>query len=96
VNETTLRLPAALRKRIAPLARRSGKTPQAWVVDALTREAELSRLREEFIDQAEAAAADIDAGGPVYAMEDVHAYLRANRATQRARRPSPLKAKRSR
>ncbi len=88
---TSLKLPPELKKRIAPLAQRSGKTPHAWMVDALQRETELAEQREAFIGDAETAAADVEAGGPVYAMEDVHAYLRAKLAGARARRPQPLK-----
>ena len=94
MNATTLKLPPELKKRIAPLARRSGKSPHAWMIDALMREAELSEVREQFIDEAEEAAADIDSGGFVYAMEDVHAYIRAKRHGRGARRPGSVDVKR--
>jgi predicted transcriptional regulator len=93
---TTLKLPPELKKRIAPLARLSGKTPHAWMVDTLRLGAELSEQRESFIDDAEAAAADIDAGGPVFAMEDVHAFIREKAAGRRVPPPAPVVAKRRR
>lgn len=88
---TTLKLPFELKKRIAPLARKSGKTAHAWMLDALEREAGLSELRENFIQDAMASAKQIDEAGPLYAAEDVHAYLAARIAGKAARRPSPVK-----
>lgn len=64
------------------------------MVDAIRREAELSEQREAFIKDAEKAAAEVDAGGPVYSMKDVHAYLRAKASGKSARRPRPVKVTR--
>jgi predicted transcriptional regulator len=91
MSATTIKLPPRLKARIAPLARRSGRSPHAWMLDALAREAEREELREEFIDAAIESARAIDAGAPVYAMEEVHAWLRARVAGKRRRRPRPLK-----
>jgi hypothetical protein len=49
-----------------------------------------ARRREAFIAEAEASAASIDAGGPLYAANDVHAYILARAGGQTARRPKPL------
>lgn len=88
---TTIKLPAALKERIAPLAEAAGKTAHAWMVEALERQADLAEAREAFIADAEAAAADIDAGGPLYAAEDVAAYLLARAAGKRSpARPRPI------
>jgi predicted transcriptional regulator len=88
---TTLKLPAALKGRIAPLADAAGKTPHAWMVDALERQAALAEAREAFLADAQAAAAEIDAGGALYAAEDVAAYVLARGAGRRAPpRPRPL------
>ncbi|NJN40650.1 MAG: hypothetical protein HC807_07260, partial [Gammaproteobacteria bacterium] len=70
---TTLKLPEELKSRIAPLAEAMGKTPHAWMVDALAAQAALAEMREAFIADALASAAEIDAGGPLYAAEEVHA-----------------------
>jgi len=88
---TTLKLPEALKDRIAPLADAAGKTPHAWMVDALERQAALAEAREAFLADAEAAAAEIDAGGALYAAEDVAAYVLARGAGKRApARPRPI------
>ncbi len=89
---TTLKLPEALKDRIAPLAEADGKTAHAWMVDALERQAALAEAREAFLADAEAAAAEIDRGGALYAAEYVAAYVLARGAGKRApARPRPVK-----
>ena len=88
---TTIKLPDALKERIAPLADAAGKTPHAWMVEALERQADLAEAREAFIQDAEASAAEVDAGGALYAAEDVASYLFARAAGKRsAARPKAL------
>ena len=93
---TTLKLPEPLKARIAPLAEAAGKTPHAWMVDALEAQAALAEMREAFIAEAEASAADVDAGGPLYAAEEVHAYIAARATGKTARRPQPARRARRR
>ena len=84
---TTIKLPADLKQRIAPLAEAAGKTAHAWMVEALERQAALAEAREAFLRDAGASAADIDAGGALYAAEDVAAYLLSRAAGKAAARP---------
>jgi predicted transcriptional regulator len=88
---TTLKLSDDLKARIAPLAQAAGKTTHAWMVDALEAQAALAEMREAFIAQAEASAAEVDASGRLYAAEDVHAYIVARGRGNAARRPSAVK-----
>jgi predicted transcriptional regulator len=81
---TTLKLPLPLKERIVPLARAAGLTPHAWMVAALERQAALAEMRESFIADAEASAAEVDASGALCAAEDVHAYLPVARGAARA------------
>ena len=87
---TTLKLPDDLKARIAPLAKAAGKTSHAWMVEALQAQVALADLRSEFLDEARHSAADVDAGGPVFAMEEVAAYLRGRLSGNGARRPVPV------
>jgi predicted transcriptional regulator len=88
---TTIKLSDSLKERIAPLAAAAGKTQHAWMVDALERQADLAEAREAFIKDAEASAAEVDAGGALYAAEDVSSYLFARAAGQRnVARPKAL------
>jgi predicted transcriptional regulator len=93
---TSLKLPAPLKARIAPLAESAGKTPHAWMVDALAAQVALAEMREAFIAEAEAAAAATDAGGPLYAAEDVRAYILGRAAGKKVRRPKPMRRARGR
>ena len=95
-STTTLKLPEPLKARIAPLAEAAGKTPHAWMIDALEAQATLAEMREAFIAEAEASAAEVDAGGPLYAAEDVHAYILARATGKAARRPHPTQRARKR
>jgi predicted transcriptional regulator len=95
-TSTTLKLPAELKKRIAPLVERTGKSPHAWMVEALEREAALAEMREEFIQSGLDSAADVDAGGPLFASEDVHAWLLERTQGRRVARPRPVASKRRR
>ena len=95
-STTTLKLPEPLKARIAPLAEAAGKTPHAWMIDALETQAALAEMREAFIAEAEASAAAVDAGGPLYAAEDVHAYIMARAIGKAARRPRPMQRARKR
>ena len=79
-----------MKARIAPLAAAQGKSPHAWMVEALQAQVALAALREGFVTDALAAAHDIDAGGALFAREDVAAYLRGRATGGRPRRPSPL------
>ena len=93
---TTLKLPDPLKARIVPLAEAAGKTPHAWMIDALEAQAALAEMREAFISAAEGSAAEVDAGGPLYAAEDVHAYIVARASGKVARRPQPVRRTRKR
>lgn len=95
-STTTLKLPEPLKARIAPIAAAAGKTPHAWMVEALEAQAALAEMREAFIADAETSAAEVDAGGPVYAAEDVHAYIVARAAGKAASRPKPVRRAKSR
>lgn len=88
---TTLKLTDDLRARIAPLAEAAGKTPHAWMVDALEAQASLAEMREAFVADAMTSAAEVDGGGALYAAEDVHAYIAARGQGKAARRPKPIR-----
>jgi predicted transcriptional regulator len=95
-STTTLKLPHPLKARIAPLAEAAGKTAHAWMIDALEAQVALAEMREAFIAEAEASAAEVDAGGPLYAAEDVRAYVVTRAAGKSARRPLPMRRARRR
>ena len=87
---TTLKLPDSLKKRIAPLAESAGKTPHAWMVEAIETQATLAEKRTAFVADARAAEAEVERTGKVYAFDDVHRYMRALASGKKARRPKPV------
>lgn len=86
---TTLKLPEALKARIAPLAESATKTPHAWMIEALEAQAKLAEMRQSFIGDALVSAAEVDAGGALFAMQDVHEYIVSKAAGKPAKRPKP-------
>ncbi|HTM20751.1 MAG TPA: ribbon-helix-helix protein, CopG family [Kofleriaceae bacterium] len=86
---TTIKLPRELKTRIARLARKKGRTPHAFMVEALQRQIEREERMEEFVKEALDADRAIEAGGEVYAAEDVHAWLGRIAKGSPAARPKP-------
>lgn len=87
---TTLKLPEELKARIATAAQASGKAPHAFMIEALETQARLAEMRQSFMDDAIASAAEVDASGALYAMEDVQAYILARTSGKTAQRPKPV------
>ncbi len=87
-DTTTVKLPPRIKRRIAPLARAAGKSPHAWMVDALVDQVEQEELRQEFVAGALESRTAVSEGEPVYAADDVLAWLRARATGQKARRPA--------
>ena len=90
-SSTTLKLSDDLKKRIAPLAESAGKTPHAWMVDALETQATLAERRRTFVADARAAEKEVEKHGLVNRAADVHRYVLARVAGKKARRPRPIK-----
>lgn len=84
---TTLKLPEDLKARIAPLAYSADKTPHAWMIEALEAQARLTETRLSFVNDALTSAAEVDAGGALYAMQDVHEYILKKAAGKPAKHP---------
>ena len=87
---TTLKLPEELKARIASAALASGKSPHAFMLEALEAQARLAEMRQSFFADAVASGAEVDAGGALYAMEDVQAYILARTLGKTTKRPKPV------
>ncbi len=77
MGTTSLKLSDELKGEIQHFAAEEHLTPHAFMVRTLEAEAQRRRARAEFIADAEAAAAEVDAGGPLYAAEDVRSWAKA-------------------
>jgi predicted transcriptional regulator len=93
IATTSIKLPAALKARVAELSVADGKTLHAWLVEAVTQQAARAEMRASFVSDALSAADAIDAGAEVYAEEEVHAYIVSRARGTRVRRPRPLRGR---
>lgn len=88
-STTTLKLPVALKARIAKLAKASGRAPHAIMVAALEQQVLRDERMAAFVQEALDADRDIDAGGEVYGAADVHAWLQRLATGGNPTRPKP-------
>jgi len=91
-SPTTLKVPDDLRARLALQAEAEGKSPHAYMLEALREKADRADLRREYLDAGAAALAEYEHTGIAYAMEDVEQYILGIAAGKTPRRPKPVKA----
>lgn len=91
-SSTTLKLPEELKARIATLAEAEGKTPHAYMVEALQEKADRAERRREYLAAGTAALREYERTGIAYAMEDVERYILGVAAGKKPPRPKPVKA----
>ena len=93
-SPTTLKLPDELRSRLAAQAHAEGKTPHAYMVEALREKADRTDRRQEYLAADEATIREYERTGIAYAMEDVEQYILGIASGKNVRRPRPVKAAR--
>lgn len=93
MNTTTIRLDEALKQRIAFIAEREGKTPHAYMLDAIEQSVRQAEAAEEFRSLAQARWADILESGKTVPFESFRTYALARVRGETARKPTakPLK-----
>ena len=84
---TTLKLSEKLKARVAHAARASGKTPHAFMVEAIELQTALSERRSAFLGDALAAREEVAQYGLVYDADEVLSYLKARIEGRKATRP---------
>jgi predicted transcriptional regulator len=92
---TSLKLPEDLKRRIARLASAAKKTPHAFMVEALVREAERSELRTRFADEAARSEEETLVSGKTFDLAASFDYLTARASGAKARRPKARSWRRS-
>ncbi len=85
----TLKVPAELKARIAKIAKKTGRSPHAFMLEALERQTSREEGIEAFVAEAAASDRAIDKGEEVYAAEDVHAWLTRLARGEKVPRPKP-------
>ena len=97
MTTTSLKLPDDLKENIQRIAAQCQTSPHAFMLQTLESEVQRRTQRAAFLAEAQAAAAEIDAGGPVYALADVHGWVKAkigSRATgQKVKEPKAMPAR---
>jgi predicted transcriptional regulator len=91
-SPTTLKVPDELRARLAAQAEAKGKSPHAYMLEALKEKADRTDRREEYLSAGSAALQEYERTGIAYAMEDVEQYILGVAAGRKPRRPKPVKA----
>lgn len=88
---TTIRLPEALKERIAEAAERTGKSSHAFILDAIAESVDEEERRNDFQDTAERRYAEIIASGKTIPWSKMRAYLENRLAGRRTSRPKARK-----
>lgn len=87
----TLKLPHELKARINDLAAANGKSPHAFMVDALTAQIGREESRNAFVASALVARQEVAKYGQVMEAADVHKWLLTRAEGGRAARPRARK-----
>lgn len=88
---TTLKLPGELKERIASAADAAGKSPHAFMVEALAAQTALAERRRAFVEAAHAAEQEVAQYGLVYDADEVFSYLQDKIKGKRTKRPKAVK-----
>jgi predicted transcriptional regulator len=84
---TSLKLSEDLKRRIERLAENAHKSPHAFMIEALTREAERAELRERFASDGAQAEKEALTTGKAFDLAATFDYLEARVSRRKARRP---------
>ena len=87
MGTTSVKLSPQLRRRISSLAKSSGISPHAFMVEAIERQAAAAERQRAFHAEALAADAEMDATGTGYHLEDVAKWFAARLKGGKAKLP---------
>lgn len=91
MTTTTLKLSDELKERIASAAEAAGKSPHAFMVEALAAQTALAERRRVFVEAAHVAEQEVAEYGLVYDADEVFSYLQDKLIGKRAKRPKAVK-----
>jgi predicted transcriptional regulator len=89
----SLELPQALKARVEAAAEAAGKTPHAFMVQAIERETARAERDDQFADEAFEAEQEMQGSGEYFAAGDVFRYAIARAEGKPARRPNPKRSR---
>jgi len=91
MSTTTLKLPDELKERIASAAEAAGKSPHAFMIEALAAQTALAERRRAFVEAAQVAEQEVAEYGLVYDADEVFSYLHDKLSGKRGKRPKAVK-----
>jgi len=86
---TTLKLPRALKARVATIARHTGRSAHRLMVEAIERHVDHEERMRAFLQEALAADRAIEPTGAVYRAADVHGWIERLARGRKSTRPKP-------
>ncbi len=89
---TTIKLPDELKDRVVTAAAAAGKSPHAWMVDAIEAQAALAQRRQAFVASALKAEQEVAEYGLVYDADEVFSYILAKAEGKRVSKPKTRKS----
>lgn len=89
MTTTTIKLSPDLKRKVAKLAKESGRTAHAFMVQAIEREALREERMRQFVRDAIASDAAVEAGAPLYRADDVYAWMERRARGEKPPRPKP-------
>jgi predicted transcriptional regulator len=87
VSTTTIRLDAALKRRLVAAAKRAGKSSHALILEAIAQTVERAEHEDEIHRLADERWAKLLTAGVSIPWDDAKAYLRSRGRGRRTRRP---------
>lgn len=87
MSTTSLKLSDELKQRAIAAAEQKGVSPHAFMVQAIEQAAAAAERRAGFVGEAQAAREQMLGSGIGYDVGEVHAYLKARIAGDKAARP---------
>jgi len=90
-ESTTLKIPEALKARVARAAAESDRSPHAFMLEAIEQQTQLAERRRAFVGAALAAEEEVAQYGLVHDGDEVLAYLSARLEGRTTNRPGRRK-----
>lgn len=87
MGTTTLKLPDELKERVASVVDGTGKSPHAFMVEAIEEQTRLAEQRKGFVAAALSGREQAMRSGKAYVFEDVKRYYTARLSGKAAKRP---------
>jgi predicted transcriptional regulator len=91
MSTTTIRLERALKARLEAAARKAGKSPHAFILEAISQTVEQAEQADELQRLADERWATLLTTGKTVAWDDAAAYVRARGRGEHPRKPASRK-----